>query len=144
MFDLILIFHSLRLCVFSSRDPSQNSAADGPEYFFIFYAVLLLASLSITSLFRLVGCLFADLAIANACAGFILLMLIVNSGYIIIRSAIPPWVIYFYWVSPFAYSMRALAVNEFTSPHWGAELPTGLTHGEFVLQEFSIYKERYD
>lgn len=127
------------------RHPSP--AADSAAYYFIFYATLTLASLSITSVFRLVGCLFQDLAVANAAAGLLLLMLIVNSGYVIVHSAIPDWVVCFYWISPFAYAVRAMAINEMTSPRWRAvPTPAGdgavLNLGVQMLDAFDLYSDR--
>jgi hypothetical protein len=76
--------------------------------------------------------------------GFFLLLLIVNSGFIIIHNAIPPWVIAFYWLSPFAYSIRALVINEFTSPRWDAPMPGGdKTIGVAALESLDFYTDRY-
>jgi hypothetical protein len=75
--------------------------------------------------------------------GFFLLMLIINSGFIIVHSAIPPWVIAFYWLSPFAYSIRALVINEFTSPRWDEPLPVGKTIGVAALESLDFYTERF-
>lgn len=90
----------------------------------------------------MVGAFFASPAIANAAAGFLLLMLVVNSGFVIVRTAIEPWVIWFYYLSPFAYSIRALAINEMTSPRWAAPAPfSGRSIGETALETFDFFTE---
>lgn len=130
--------------VFACTHTHTPLPADGARYFFIAYLILGTASLALTSVFRLVGCLFQNAAAANAVAGFMLLMLIVNSGFIIVRSALPPWIVYFYWISPFAYSIRALVVNEFTSPRW-QDLPSaqpGVSLGDASLELLDFYTER--
>jgi hypothetical protein len=84
------------------------------------------------------------MAVANAVSGFMLLMLIINSGFIIARGSLPPWTIYFYWVSPFAYSIRALVINEFTSPRWQS-LPSvqpGKSLGDVSLGLLDFYTDR--
>lgn len=90
----------------------------------------------------MVGAFFSSPAIANATAGFLLLMLVVNSGFVIVRTAIEPWVIWFYYLSPFAYSIRALAINEMTSPRWSAQAPlSGASIGETALEAFDFFTE---
>lgn len=118
--------------------------ADGAGYFFAAYLVLISSSLALTAIFRLLGSLFHNAAIANAASGFVLLMLIVNSGFIIVHDALPPWTVYFYWVSPFAYGIRALVVNEFTSPRWSNPSPNDpdVTQGEAALGLLDFYTER--
>jgi hypothetical protein len=117
---------------------------DGPKYFFLSYLVLITTSLAISSIFRLLGSLFQNPSGANAVGGFLLLMLVINSGYIIVRTALPPWTICFYWISPFAYSIRALAINEFTSPRWQHQAGTqpGSKLGDESLEAFAFYTER--
>lgn len=60
----------------------------------------------------------------------------------IVHSSIPPWMIYFYWASPFAYGVRALGVNEMTSPRWAVAGPNGEPLGRTVLGAFDIYHDR--
>ena len=43
--------------------------------------------------------------------------------------------IWAYWLSPFAYSLRAVAINEMTSPAWG---PVGIQ----ALESFGFQTER--
>lgn len=75
-----------------------------------------------SSLFRLVACLAPNMVVANSMGGLTLLLLVVNSGFVIVRNSIPGWWIWAYWLSPFAHSLRILVVNEFTSPRWSTKL----------------------
>ncbi len=52
---------------------------------------------------------------ANSMLGLLILMLIVTSGFAIVRDSIPPWWIWIYWISPFSWAWRAAAINEFLS-----------------------------
>lgn len=84
-----------------------------------------------------------SMTLVQGVGGFFLLLLIVNSGFIIVRSSIPPWVICFYWISPFAYSIRGLVINEFTSPRWDRPLPFGeKSMGDTALESLDFYTDR--
>ena len=57
---------------------------------------------------------------------------------------LPPWTVYFYWISPFAYGIRAIVVNEFTSPRW-QDLPSstpGVSQGDAALGLLDFYTSR--
>lgn len=78
--------------------------------------------------------------------GGLLLVLIVTSGFAIVRTSIPPWWIWAYWLSPFAYGLRAVVVNEMTSQAWDyadAATPPGQTVGIASLESFGFQTERY-
>ena len=74
-----------------------------------------------------------------------MLVLIITSGYAIVRTSIPGWWIWAYWISPFAYGLRAVVINELTSPGWqGIQAGTTETVGEYSLKEFGFFTERQD
>ena len=58
------------------------------------------------------------MVVANALGGLSLVLLIVTSGFVIVRTSIPPWMIWAYYISPFSYGLRSLVINEMTSPQW--------------------------
>ena len=54
-------------------------------------------------------------------------------GFSIIRTSIPKYLIWVYWgFNPLPYGIRALAINEMTTPAWGAAGPA-------VLESYGIY-----
>lgn len=60
-------------------------------------------------------------------------------------ASIPGWWIWAYWLSPFAYALRAIAVNELTSARWAGQAPggpPGQTLGQQGLEAFGLYSER--
>lgn len=72
-----------------------------------------------------------------------MLVLIITSGYAIVRTSIPGWWIWAYWLSPFAYGLRAVVINELTSPGWDAiQSGTTETVGVYSLKEFGFFTER--
>jgi len=49
-----------------------------------------------------------------------------------------------YWISPYAYAVRALVINELTSPAWSSPSVTpGVTLGEATLHAFDFYTEQH-
>lgn len=72
-----------------------------------------------------------------------LLVLIITSGYAIVRTSIPDWWTWAYWISPFAYGLRAVVINELTSPGWDAIQPGSTdTVGVYSLKSFGFFTER--
>ena len=72
-----------------------------------------------------------------------MLVLIITSGYAIVRTSIPGWWIWAYWISPFAYGLRAVVINEMTSPSWDAiQAGTTETVGVYSLKSFGFFTER--
>ena len=117
--------------------------ADGAQYFFLTYLTLISASLALVAVFRTLGAAIPSDTVASATGGFVLLLLIISSGFIIVHNAIPAWMIWGYWLSPFSWAMRALAVNEFTSPRWqNVEEEPGLSLGDDALNRFDFYTDR--
>lgn len=54
------------------------------------------------------------------------------------------YIIWLYWMSPFSYGLRALCMNELTSPRWN--FPTSATDdtylGHTVLLQFDFFTDR--
>lgn len=72
-----------------------------------------------------------------------MLVLIITSGYAIVRTSIPGWWIWAYWISPFAYGLRAVVINELTAPDWSRiQSGTSETVGAYALKQFGFFTER--
>src|SRR3981081_3269894 len=54
------------------------------------------------------------------------------SGFLITRRAIPNWLIEFYWLSPFAWLARSLAINEFAAPRYDYDV-NGVRAGTLAM-----------
>ncbi len=48
--------------------------------------------------------------------------------------AIPPWYIWAYYISPFAYCLRGIVINEMTQDRWQQPSPTGQSIGDAGLE----------
>ncbi|GMH32356.1 hypothetical protein BSKO_00190 [Bryopsis sp. KO-2023] len=112
---------------------------DSTRYFLIYWLVVFSFSCGSSALFRFIPCVTPNMVVTNSVGGVTLLMLVVNSGFTIVRKSIPGYWIWAYWISPFAYGVRALAINEFTSPRWSSVTP-GL--GESALLELDFHTSR--
>ncbi|KAG0297672.1 hypothetical protein BGZ96_005336 [Linnemannia gamsii] len=80
--------------------------------FFLFVLVLSLATLCMTSFFRMWGCACKTFDDATKYSGVLLLALILYSGYLIPYQAMHPWFIWIFWINPLAYAFKALMSNE--------------------------------
>ena len=62
-----------------------------------------------------------------------------------VRPNIPPYAIWLYWISPFAWGVRGVCINELMSRKWDIPLDhdPSSTVGELALTSFGFYTERY-
>ncbi|GIL82508.1 hypothetical protein Vretifemale_11338 [Volvox reticuliferus] len=93
---------------------------------------------------RLIAYCSPNPVVANAYGGLILLILILLSGFSIVRGSIPDYWIWAYYISPFAWALRCVVINEFTSPSWNSPIPggEGQTVGERALGTFDFFTTR--
>ncbi|KAG1677139.1 hypothetical protein FOA52_000945 [Chlamydomonas sp. UWO 241] len=113
--------------------------------FFTSFIVLVGVSCSFGTLFRAIGHSSADVVAANSFGGLMLLILIVMSGFTIPSGLIPPWWIWAFWMSPYSWAMRALAINEMTSNDWTetSALDPSQTVGQYALVSFNFQFEMF-
>lgn len=60
-------------------------------------------------------------------------------------ASIPGWWIWAYYISPYSWALRAIAINEMTSKRWEALAPgnpMGLTLGQEGLDTFGLFSSR--
>lgn len=87
-------------------------STSGAGYFFTHWLILIAVSNCCGCLFRLIAHLAPDGVAANSYGGVSLLILIVMSGFTIVRLQIPPWWIWAYYLSPFAWALRSIVISE--------------------------------
>lgn len=66
-------------------------------------------------------------------------------AFVLVAASIPGWWIWAYYISPFAYGIRSVIVNEFTAPVWSDPMPgtNGQYNvGEAVLLSFGFFTDR--
>lgn len=110
----------------------ENSAGN----FFIFYVVTWSCSNCLAGIFRFIAYISNTMGRAVALGSLILLLLMLTNGFTIVRTSIPEYLIWIYYgLNPLSYGVRALAINELTSPTWGQA-------GEQILGEFAMYTDK--
>ncbi|KAG1677137.1 hypothetical protein FOA52_000943 [Chlamydomonas sp. UWO 241] len=113
--------------------------------FFTNYLISVAVACCFGAMFRAIGHLSPDVVAAQTYGTMLLMVLTAMSGYTIPVNEIPPWWIWAYWMSPYSWAVRAMVVNEMTSPDWSEPAPRdpSLTMGQFSLNIFSFQPEYY-
>lgn len=116
-----------------------------PGAYFTYLLIMFSISLAMSGLFRFIGSAAATVVHSQAFGSIGLLTLILTSGFAIVRPSIPGWWIWAYYLSPFSWALRAIAINEMSAERWSAPAPgnpKGLTLGEEGLDTFGFFSSR--
>jgi ABC-type multidrug transport system permease subunit len=116
-----------------------------PASFASFWGVVAACNLCFSAMFRLLAVVSPNATLAAGYGGITLLLLILTSGFAIVRDSIPIYWLWAFYSSPFAYALRALAINEFTSHQWSARVagvPGASNLGQAALVSFDFPLER--
>ncbi|KAK9815874.1 hypothetical protein WJX72_011087 [[Myrmecia] bisecta] len=110
--------------------------------FFLFVLIHYLTIVYADSMYRALGAASPDLVVGNSLSSFILLITLLTSGFTIIKSDIPGWWIWAYWINPYAWGLRALSINEFHSTKWDTDVNnldgTNGRLGSVMLQLYDV------
>ncbi|KAG2451837.1 hypothetical protein HYH02_003613 [Chlamydomonas schloesseri] len=107
--------------------------------FFIFWLNLVVTGAFSTSLFQCLGAVFRNGVLAQGMGAVALMLSIATSGFPIARTSIPGWWIWLYWLSPMAWTVRSMSINELTSSDWDeSSVPWGGAPGE-PLGMYTLY-----
>ena len=78
-------------------------------------------------------------------AAIIQLVLVLVSGFAIIRPALADWLVWLYWANPAAWAFRAVVTNEFLQARWDYPLSEGLSAtqraGDVILQGWGMWPD---
>ncbi|KAG0143497.1 hypothetical protein CROQUDRAFT_81007 [Cronartium quercuum f. sp. fusiforme G11] len=80
--------------------------------FFIFFLIFYTTFLVLSSLFRLTGALASNFDVAMRMAVFLILSMLLYSGFMIPEPAMQRWLVWLYYINPVHYSMEALMSND--------------------------------
>jgi len=106
------------------------------------FAILMIQQLAVFAAF-------ANPSTLNAYSACVVFLLILFSGFIVTPASTPPYLYCLYWWNPFAWTYRALVVNEFRSHRWkhadGILLNSGFVdaHGTPFGKEWVRYAFAY-
>ncbi|EGD82449.1 ABC transporter [Salpingoeca rosetta] len=111
------------------------------DRFFFFLLFLTLVGFSTASMFRIISYAVPSMEAGQVMVGPANAVLTLFSGIMITRANIPPWFIWIYYISPFSWSIRSLALNEFESDRYAAAAHNGTsapTLGELYLESYEL------
>ncbi|KAI3428353.1 hypothetical protein D9Q98_006733 [Chlorella vulgaris] len=107
--------------------------------YFVFVVVTFSISNAMASFYRLIAFTVPSMVIANAGGGVMLLFLMISNGFSIVRTSIPVYLIWVYWMNPMAWAVRALVANELGTSRWDTPAGNGQTVGEASADAFGFY-----
>ena len=84
-----------------------------PGQFFIFYLFLITAVVTMSGIFRSLGSLTRSVGQAMACAGIMVLCIVVYTGFTLPQPYMHPWFSWIRWLNPIYYAFEAILANEF-------------------------------
>ena len=82
------------------------------ESFFIYWFVILSATMCLTAIFRAIGASFKTFDDASKVSGVAIMALLMYTGYMIPKSDMHPWFVWIFWIDPLAYAFNALNSSE--------------------------------
>jgi len=101
---------------------SGLSRAEHGSYYLTYVLVAFATALAIGQIFRLVVHTVPSLAQAQPICALCVLLFVVFSGLTIKGAEVPIYWTWLYWINPLAWGLRALAINEFSSPTYGTHI----------------------
>lgn len=123
-------------------------AEAGP--FVVFLLLFFLSNLGYAAWFFFLAAAAPDLHLAHSTSMVADMFFTLFAGFVIVKSQIPNWLIWIYWLDPLTWSFRALAVNQFRSAtldvcdYNGQNYCSdhGMTMGEYSLSLYDIESGR--
>ncbi|KAF9022747.1 ABC transporter protein [Hymenopellis radicata] len=100
------------------------------NHFFIFLLFSFLTTMAMSMIFRTIGALSRTISQAMAPAAFIILALVIYTGFTIPVDGMHPWFRWLNYVDPIGYAFESLMVNEFDGLEFACSVfvPTGPTY----------------
>ncbi|KAL8002462.1 putative pleiotropic drug resistance protein PDR/CDR [Plasmopara halstedii] len=121
------------------------------DAFLLFEVMLFATNLAMSAWFFFLSCASPNLNVANPISMVSILFFILFAGFVITKEQIPDYLIWIYWINPMAWSVRALAVNQYTDSSFDVCVYNNvdyctdynLTMGEYSLSTFEVPSEKF-
>ncbi|KAA0151571.1 hypothetical protein FNF29_04495 [Cafeteria roenbergensis] len=120
--------------------------AEAGERFAVFFSIILLLVIAMTSTFRFVAWVSGSLEVALAGMVPFIALFILFSGFLATRSNLG-WGDLgqgIYWFTPISWAIRALAINEFNAPEYDAVIPVPRAPPGTMMRKGTVYLQTYD
>ncbi len=109
------------------------------ERFIVYLVLLILQDILFASVFQLLAYIAPNMEASQSLAGPLVGALVLAGGVLNTRESISPAGIWLYWISPFSWTTRSMALNEFLAPRYDDPVPgTSDTVGEALLKTFDF------
>jgi hypothetical protein len=105
--------------------------------FFIFFAILCCHNLAVSGWFRSLAWFAPNAEVAQILAVQSTSLFYLFGGFLLTQPQIPGWFIWLFWISPFAWTIRACALNEFHAPRYAHPLTMTDSFGNTTLTTLS-------
>jgi len=99
-----------------------NFAADAGRYFF-FLLIQISTNLAMSVFFRSIVYFTANQDVAQTTAGPFTAIFLLFGGFLVTRNNIRGFLIWVYYLSPFSWTLRSFALNEFNDPRYDSPVP---------------------
>jgi ABC-type multidrug transport system ATPase subunit/ABC-type multidrug transport system permease subunit len=112
------------------------------ERFIVYLVLLILQDILFASVFQLLAYIAPNMEASQSLAGPLVGALVLAGGVLNTRDSISPAGIWLYWLSPFSWTTRSMALNEFLAPRYSDSVPgTSDTVGEALLKSFDFHTD---
>ncbi|GMF32289.1 unnamed protein product [Phytophthora lilii] len=125
--------------------------ASDVKLFIIFEIVLFVSNLAMGMWFFFLAGICPDANVVMPVGMVSILVFIIFAGFVVTKSQIPDYLIWAHWISPIAWALKALAINQYRSSDFDVcvydgvdycEKYNGLKMGEYYLSLFDIATEK--
>jgi ABC-type multidrug transport system ATPase subunit/ABC-type multidrug transport system permease subunit len=118
-----------------------SNYVDDPGRFFFFYLVLISHELALSAIFRTFAFLAPTMELGQALAGATTGVMLVFGGFLLTFGSIPKFCLPLFFLSPFAWTVRSIAINEFEDPSYAvpvAPFPGAPERGRTFMAAFGF------
>ncbi|KAG2803875.1 hypothetical protein PC129_g24317 [Phytophthora cactorum] len=119
--------------------------------FLLFEVMVLMTNMAMAAWIFFLSCASPNLNVANPVSLVFILFFVLFAGFVITKEQIPDYLIWIYWINPMAWSVRALAVNQYTDSKFDTCVYHGVDYcsnynmsmGEYSLTTFEVPTEKF-
>jgi len=133
----------LEACIFGTLIYWIPGLTPDAGRFFFFLLVFLLSGNAMSVFFRCISYIAKNPDVARQMDIPFILTFIIFGGFLITYDKIPDWLIWVFYISPFSWGVRSMALNEFDAPRYDPPVPSAgnIREGEYYMQQFGIQTE---
>ncbi|POM74405.1 ABC Superfamily [Phytophthora palmivora] len=127
------------------------ASAQSYIFYILYQIVLFLVNMAYAAWFFFIASVCPNINVANPIALLSLLFLATFSGFLITKDSIPVYLSWVYWISPHAWGIHAVAVNQYRDSRFDTCVYNGVDYcaeygmqmGEYMLSVYGVPTEKY-